>query len=66
MLKTRIIPTLLCRGRELVKGERFNSHRRIGTVMQAARVHQMRGVDELIILDVTATERGEGPDCDLI
>jgi len=66
VLKTRIIPTLLCRGRELVKGERFKSWRRVGTVMQAARVHQMRGVDELLLLDVAATVSGRGPDFDLI
>lgn len=34
--------------------------------MQAARVHQMRGVDELCILDIRATIEGRGPDCDLI
>lgn len=66
MLKTRIVPTLLSRGRELVKGKSFDSWRRIGTVMQAARVHQMRGVDELIILDIGATRDVRGPDFDLI
>lgn len=53
MLKTRIIPTLLCRGRELIKGERFNSWRRVGNTLQAARVHNMREVDELCILNVS-------------
>lgn len=52
MLKTRIIPTLLCRGRELVKGERFDSWRVVGNTLQAARVHNMRQVDELCILSV--------------
>lgn len=52
MLKTRVIPTLLCRGRELVKGKRFDSTRRVGNLLQAARVHNMRGVDELVILSV--------------
>jgi cyclase len=52
VLKTRIIPTLLCRGRELVKGERFNSWRRVGNTMQAAKVHSARGVDELAILSI--------------
>jgi cyclase len=52
MLKTRIIPTLLTRGRELVKGERFDSWRRVGNAMQACRVHNMRGVDELVLLEV--------------
>lgn len=53
MLKTRIIPTLLCRGRELIKGKRFDSWRRVGNTLQAARVHNMRQVDELCILNVT-------------
>jgi cyclase len=53
MLKTRIIPTLLCRGRELVKGERFNSWRRVGNTLQAARVHNLRQVDELCVLNVS-------------
>lgn len=66
MLKTRIVPTLLSRGRELVKGKGFDSWRRIGTVMQASRVHQMRGVDEIVILDIGATPEGRGPDFALI
>ena len=52
MLKTRIIPTLLCRGRELVKGRHFDSTRRVGNAMQAVRVHNMRQVDELVLLEV--------------
>lgn len=51
-LKTRIIPTLLCKGRELVKGERFNPWRRVGNAISACRVHNMRGVDELCLLEV--------------
>ena len=50
MLKTRIIPVLLCRGRELVKGKGFDSWRRVGNTLQAARVHNAREVDELVIL----------------
>ena len=52
MLKTRIIPTVLCRRREQVKGNHFDSTRRIGNAMQACRVHNMRGVDELVLLEV--------------
>lgn len=61
-LAVRIIPTLLKRGEHLVKGKRFSADRVVGHVMQAARVHQARGVDELIILDVGATPSGRGPD----
>lgn len=66
MLATRIIPTLLCRGRQLIKGEKFNSWRSCGLVMQAARIHGMRAVDELVLLDIDATKEGRGPDLDLV
>jgi cyclase len=57
---------LLCRGRQLVKGQRFDSWRSVGVAMQAARIHAMRGVDELCILDIGATPEGRGPDFDLV
>ena len=55
MLKTRVIPTLLIRGQEAVKGERFQGWRRIGSAINAVRVHSMRNVDELIILNIDGT-----------
>lgn len=63
-LAVRIIPTLLARGSKLVKGQRFSADRVVGHVQQAARIHQARGVDELCILDVSATPEGRGPDFD--
>lgn len=66
MLATRIIPVILCRGRQLIKGERFDSWRSVGVAAQAARVHAMRGVDELMLLDIAATAEGRGPDLALI
>jgi imidazole glycerol-phosphate synthase subunit HisF len=65
-LAVRVIPTLLAKGKQLVKGQRFNPNRVVGHVQQAARVHQARGVDELCILDVAATPTGRGPDFDAI
>ncbi len=65
-LAYRIIPTLLVRGRELVKGKAFDSWRSVGLAMQSARIHGFRGVDELMILDITATLENRGPDLDLI
>ncbi len=61
MLAVRIIPTLLCRGAALYKGERFNSWRQVGHALQATKIHQARGVDELILLDIGATPEGRGP-----
>lgn len=66
MLAKRIIPTMLVRGRTLVKGERFDSWRSIGHALQGAKVHAKRGVDELLILDIAATAEGRGPDLDMV
>lgn len=61
-LAVRVIPTLLARGHQLVKGKQFNSWRSVGHVQQAVAIHQARGVDELIVLDIAATPAGRGPD----
>lgn len=66
MLAKRVIPLLLTYGGRLVKGERYDSRRVVGHAQQATRVHQMRGVDELIIFDVAATHEGFGPDLNSI
>ena len=66
MLKTRIIPTLLYKDFGLVKGIRFDSRRAVGSAMQAIKVYEMRGVDELVFLDVSATRQHRLPDYELI
>lgn len=66
MLAHRIIPTLLTRGRELVKGVGFDSWRSVGVVAQAVRIHQARAVDELVLLDIKATVDGRKPDLELV
>src|SRR6478752_208469 len=62
MLKTRIIPTLLWKNVGLVKGVGFDSWRRIGSLLPAIKVYNTRQVDELIVLDITATSDGHPPD----
>ncbi|MDX2083907.1 MAG: imidazole glycerol phosphate synthase cyclase subunit [Candidatus Melainabacteria bacterium] len=62
MLKTRIIPTLLWKDLGLVKGVGFDSWRRVGTVLPAIKVYNRRNVDELVLLDITATADGREPD----
>jgi imidazole glycerol-phosphate synthase subunit HisF len=66
MLTKRVIPTMLCRGRTLVKGKQFAGDRSIGHILQAARVYAARGVDELVILDIGATAEGRGPDLGMV
>ena len=66
MLAKRIIPTILTRGRQMVKGVKYDSWRSVGLAAQAVRVHSMRGVDELVLLDISATAEGRGPDLKLV
>lgn len=66
MLKYRIIPTLLYKDTELVKGISFNSWRPVGSLMQAIKVYNMREVDELIFLDISATSEKRSPDFNLV
>jgi len=62
LLKVRIIPTLLWKDVGLVKGVGFDSWRRIGSVLPAIKVYNTRLVDELILVDIIATEEGRPPD----
>ncbi len=66
MLKIRVMPTLLHKDLGLVKGVGFDSWRRVGTEMQTIRVYNLRKVDELVFLDISATTAGRRPDFDLV
>ena len=65
-LAKRIIPTILVKGRLAYKGQRFSADRAIGSALAIARVHAQRGVDELTVLDVSATAEGRSPDLDMV
>ena len=66
MLKIRVIPTLLFREMGLVKGIAFDSWRRVGSAMQAVKVYNLREVDELVFLDITATREARSPDFETV
>jgi imidazole glycerol-phosphate synthase subunit HisF len=66
MLKVRIMPTLLFKDLGLVKGIRFDSWRRVGSVMQAVKVYNMREVDELVFLDISASIEEREPDFETV
>jgi len=66
MLKIRIIPILLYKSPTLVKGVSFASWRRVGSLIQAVKVYNLREVDELVFLDIIATEEHRSPDIDLV
>lgn len=66
MLKVRVIPTLLWKDLGLVKSVAFDPWRRVGPIVPAVRVYTSRDVDELIVLDITATVAGRAPDLELV
>lgn len=66
MLKVRVIPTLLWKGFGLVKGIGFDSWRRVGPVLPAVKVYNTREVDELILVDITASPNQSVPDFESI
>ena len=62
MLKIRVIPTLLWKNFGLVKGTAFDSWRRVGPVLPAIKVYNTRDVDELVLVDIIATQNSSSPD----
>lgn len=66
MLKIRIIPTMLWKDVGLVKGVHFDSKRRVGSIIPAIKVYNLRQVDELVLLDITATKNKRRPDIETV
>ena len=66
MLKTRVIPCMLFNGSFLIKTIQFSKPRTLGNPIQFARVYNNRNVDELIFLDVAATQENREPAFDTI
>lgn len=61
MRRTRIIPTLLLRGAGLVKTTGFRKPIYVGDPINAIRIFNEKEVDELVLLDITASRTGNGP-----
>lgn len=58
MLKSRVIPILTFNGFALVKTKQFAPNpRMVGNAIQAAKVYNFRNVDELVFLDIYATDQ---------
>ena len=58
MLKCRVIPILTFNGFALVKTKGFASNARmVGNAVQAAKVYNSRNVDELVFLDIYASDK---------
>ncbi|MDO8584836.1 MAG: imidazole glycerol phosphate synthase cyclase subunit [bacterium] len=66
MLKTRVIPCMLFNGINLVKTIKFDGLRNLGNPIQMARVYNSRNVDELIFIDLKATEEHRPPAFEIV
>ena len=62
MLQTRIIPCLLLCGGSLVKTVNFKKPAYIGDPVNTARIFNELEVDELVLLDIEATNKNKKPD----
>jgi len=56
MLKKRLIPTLLLRNGRMVKGANFTAFRDVGHPVTTAKIYDAQGADELIFLDIEASQ----------
>ena len=61
MLAIRVIPALLIKHGGLVKGSRFRNHNYLGDPVNAVRIFNQKGVDELVFLDIGEDTASKGP-----
>jgi cyclase len=66
MSLVRVIPTLLLKGEGLVKTSQFKNPVYIGDPINAVRIFNEKEVDELVLLDITATFETREPKYDWI
>lgn len=66
MLKHRVIPCVLLKDWQLVKSIGFESYRTIGHPTSTARIYNARNVDELIVLDIDASLKGDKINTEII
>ncbi len=66
MLRTRVIPVLLVQDGGLYKTQRFKDPKYVGDPINAVKIFNEKEVDEIIVLDISATRENRGPDFNLI
>lgn len=66
MLRPRIIPCLLLRGKNLVKTINFKNPKYIGEPINAVKIFNEYEADEIIFLDVRASKKKKNPNINLI
>lgn len=64
--RPRIIPTLLIDDRDLIKTVQFGKRTYLGDPVNAVKIFNRKGIDELSILDIGATKNNREPDFELL
>lgn len=66
MKRVRVIPVLLVNNKKLVKTVNFDKETYIGDPINAIKIFNEKEVDELVLLDISATKNKTEPNFDLI
>jgi cyclase len=66
MYKPRLIPVLLLQNQGLVKSVQFKKHRYIGDPINAVKIFNDLGADELVFLDIEATKQKRNIDINFL
>ena len=66
ILKTRLIPSLLIYEGRCIKGVKFQKYRDVGHPITLAKVYEAQGADELLLLDITASQENRPILLDLV
>ena len=66
MLRTRVIPCLLLKGNGLVKTTKFKNPTYVGDPINAIKIFNDKEVDEMVFLDIMATNEKRGPNYKLL
>ena len=64
--RPRIIPVLLIDDRDLIKTKQFSNPYYLGDPVNAVKIFNIKGIDEMTVLHISATKRGVEPDFDLL
>ncbi|MDZ7647526.1 MAG: HisA/HisF-related TIM barrel protein [Cytophagales bacterium] len=65
MISTRVIPVLLLQNHQLVKTTQFKKPKYIGDCINALKIFNEKGADELVVLDIGAAYAGT-PDFEFV
>lgn len=64
--RPRIIPVLLIDDRDLIKTVNFKNPTYLGDPINAVKIFNRKGIDELSILDISATKNRNEPDFEFL